>query len=93
MLPARFAPYLFSLILSGMMSFVVSGFATFKSLGALAGFTGLWLQNWPVCWAIAFPTALLAAPGARALVAVVTRPIPAPRTGRASANVVSKPPS
>lgn len=40
MLPARFAPVLFSLILSGLMSFIVTGVATWKALGFGAGFPG-----------------------------------------------------
>lgn len=37
MLPARFAPYLFSLILSAMISSVISGIATLRALGTGRG--------------------------------------------------------
>ncbi|MEM9443377.1 MAG: DUF2798 domain-containing protein, partial [Pseudomonadota bacterium] len=43
MMPQRFAPYLFGLLLSGMMSFIVSGIATFRATGMVDGFFGLWI--------------------------------------------------
>ncbi len=74
MLPARFAPYLFALILSGVMSFIVSGVVSFKALGLPPGFVGLWLNAWLFAWAVAFPSALLAGPVARKIVARLTTP-------------------
>jgi hypothetical protein len=73
MIPARYAPILFGLILSGLMSFIVSGIATFKSLGSLDGFMGLWLQAWAISWAVAFPTVLVVAPITRRIVAKLVR--------------------
>ena len=69
----RFAPFLFALLLSGLMSFFVSGIATFRAIGAVDGFLGLWIPAWLPSWAIAFPTALIAAPIVRRIVARVTR--------------------
>ena len=69
----RFAPFLFGLLLSGMMSFIVSGIATFRATGAVDGFLGLWIGAWLPSWAVAFPTVLIAAPLVRRIVAAVTR--------------------
>lgn len=73
MIPARFAPVLFGLILSGMMSCIVSGIATFRALGAGPGFLGAWMTSWAFSWAVAFPTVLIVAPVTRRIVARVTR--------------------
>ena len=73
MIPARFAPVLFGLILSGLMSLIVSGLSTFRALGLVEGFAGLWLGNWAISWAIAFPTVLVVAPLTRRIVATLTR--------------------
>ncbi len=37
---------LFLLILSGMMSFIVSGISTFKAVGLNHHFVSLWLSAW-----------------------------------------------
>jgi hypothetical protein len=72
-MPPRFAPFLFGLLLSGMMSFLVSGVATFRALGAVDGFLGFWVAAWLPSWAVAFPTVLVAAPLVRRIVAALTR--------------------
>ncbi|MDJ0994430.1 MAG: DUF2798 domain-containing protein [Dinoroseobacter sp.] len=72
MLPAKFAPYLFALILSGFMSLIVSGLVSYKALGLVDGFFGIWMEAWAFAWAVAFPSALFVAPIARKLVARVT---------------------
>jgi hypothetical protein len=69
MIPARFAPVLFGLILSGLMSLIVSGLSTFRALGLVDHFPLIWAGNWAVSWAIAFPTVLIVAPITRRIVA------------------------
>lgn len=73
MIPARFAPILFGLILSGLMSFIVSGLSTYRALGFVEGFVHIWTGNWAVSWAIAFPTVLVVAPITRKIVAKLVR--------------------
>ncbi len=73
MIPARFAPMLFGLILSGLMSFVVSGIATLRAVGMGAGFADVWVNAWLTAWLFAFPIVLFAAPLTRRLVARMTR--------------------
>lgn len=74
MIPARFEPIVFSLLLSGMMSCIVSGIATFNSVGFPAGFVGLWMSAWVYSWIIAFPSVLVVAPIVRRLTAKLVQP-------------------
>jgi Protein of unknown function (DUF2798) len=73
MIPARFAPILFGLILSGLMSCIVSGLATARALGLQDAFLGHWIGSWIVSWAVAFPTVLIVAPVTRRIVGALTR--------------------
>jgi Protein of unknown function (DUF2798) len=73
MIPARYAQVLFGFILSGLMSLIVSGLSTLRALGWVDGFASLWLGNWLVSWAIAFPTVLVVAPLTRRIVARLVR--------------------
>lgn len=68
MLPARFAPALFGLILSALMSLVVSGISTFWASGPGANFLEVWMSAWLMAWLIAFPLVLLVAPITRRIV-------------------------
>lgn len=72
MIPARFAHIAFGFILSGMMSFLVSGISTFLAIGMVPGFVAQWLGGWLPSWAVAFPIVLIVAPLARRLVAALT---------------------
>ena len=68
MFPRKFAPVLFGLILSGLMSFIVSGMATVRAAGLVPDFPGLWIGAWLTAWLIAFPIVLLVAPLTRRFV-------------------------
>ncbi len=67
-LPATWAPALFGLLLSGLMSLLVSGIATFRAVGMSQGFAGLWVAAWLSAWLVAFPVVLVVAPWARHVV-------------------------
>lgn len=71
MIPARYGPMLFSFILSGVMSLLVSGISTFRTLQAPQDFVSLWTGAWLTGWVFAFPAVMLAAPLARKAVALV----------------------
>ncbi|OAN72928.1 hypothetical protein A8B82_19865 [Sulfitobacter sp. EhC04] len=73
MIPPRYAPILFGLILSGLMSCMVSGIATLRATGLGEGVLTLWMGAWIASWAIAFPAVLLVAPLTRRLVAKLVR--------------------
>jgi hypothetical protein len=64
-IPKKYAPMLFGLILSGLMSLLVSGISTFRALGLAPGFVHLWTGAWLTAWLFAFPVVLLVAPVAR----------------------------
>ena len=69
----RFAPVLFGLLLSGLMSLIVSGVSTVRVLGMADGVFGAGMANWASSWAIAFPTVLVVAPFVRRMVARLTK--------------------
>ena len=70
MIPARYGPVLFSFILSGVMSLLVSGISTFRAVPVVdQSFVGLWVGAWLTGWLFAFPAVMLAAPLARKVVA------------------------
>lgn len=74
MIPARYAPLLFSFILSGCMSLLVSGISTWRTLPPYQGFVGLWMSAWLTGWLFALPAVMLAAPLASRVVARLTQP-------------------
>ncbi|MCV6585442.1 MAG: DUF2798 domain-containing protein [Marinibacterium sp.] len=76
MFPSRFANPLFGLILSGCMSFIVSGLATWRAIGFAPNFLGDWLSAWSFSWPVAFAIVLVLAPRVRRLVARMVRPDP-----------------
>ena len=71
MIPSKYAPLLFALILSGLMSLLVSGIATLRATGLAPQFTEIWLGAWLTAWLFAFPSVLLVSPLTRRLVGVL----------------------
>lgn len=72
MIPARFAPLLFALLLSGAMSLLLSALSSARLLGLGEPFLQSWLRSWPLAWLFAFPSVLLLAPLIRRLVQRLT---------------------
>jgi len=68
MIPKKFEPVLFGLILSAIMSALVSGIATFRAAQPGAPLLELWALSWLTAWLFAFPCVLLAAPLTRHVV-------------------------
>ncbi len=56
-----------ALILSGFMSFIMSGVISLINLGLVDNFIEVWFHAWIVSYAIAFPSILLVFPTARKL--------------------------
>jgi hypothetical protein len=71
MLPKKFAPALFGLILSGLMSLLISGISTYRAAGFGETYPGLWIGAWLTAWLVAFPLVLVVAPLARRVVALL----------------------
>jgi len=72
MIPKRYEPILFALILSGLMSLFITGVATFRTVGLITGFTDPWLKSWLTAWPMAFPATFLVAPTTRRVVRLMT---------------------
>ena len=75
MFPARFAPILFGLILSGIMSCIVSGIATLRVIGLSDVALGAWLASWSFSWPIAFCVVLVVGPFTRRIVELLVKPV------------------
>ena len=74
MIPARFAPVLFGLILSGLMSCIVTCIATVKEIGLGPETFASWMGAWSISWPVAFAVVLFVAPLTRRLVALLVKP-------------------
>ena len=74
MIPARFAPLVFSFLLSILMSCLVSGVAVLNTAGLDDGFSNLWLTAWFKSCIVAFPAISVLAPLTRRFVAKITKP-------------------
>jgi hypothetical protein len=74
MLPSKFAPALFGLILSGLMSLLVSGISTYDAVGFGERHASLWACAWLKAWMVAFPVVLVVAPLTRRAVALLVSP-------------------
>lgn len=81
--PIKYGPMLFSLILSGLMSLLESGISTYRAVGLVPGFLGLWSGAWLTAWIFAFPAVMLAAPLAQKAVRhfIARDPAPAGQSG------------
>jgi hypothetical protein len=71
-IPARFAPLLFSALLSAIMVCIVSAFVLAVSQGIHSGFVVQWFKSCVTTWPVAFPTVAIVAPWVRRIVARVT---------------------
>ncbi len=70
-LPARYAAIAQSLVISILMSCLVSGVSTVRTVGIAPDFLHLWMTSWGLSWVVAFPALLLVLPVARRLVFMV----------------------
>lgn len=72
MIPARYAPLLFALLLSGMMSFIVSGIAIMRANGIDRDLPAEWVAGWLPAWCVAFPCVMVLGPVTRRIVTRLT---------------------
>lgn len=73
MIPRKFEPVVFGLILSGLMSLIVAAMSTFVARGLEAEFVALWARSWLTGWMLAFPVVLVVGPLARRAVQVLLK--------------------
>jgi hypothetical protein len=64
-IPRRLEQIAFGLLLSGMMSFIVSGISTALAVGMSPRLPLAWISAWLPSWAVAFPAVLVVAPFVR----------------------------
>jgi len=76
MFPKKFAPAVFGLILSGLMSLLVAGISTWRAVGLGDSFAGVWISAWLTAWLVAFPVVLVVAPLVRRAVSLLVSPSP-----------------
>lgn len=69
---ARYAPILFSALLSAIMVCIVSAFVLTISQGINSSFPAQWLKSCITTWPVAFPTVAVVAPWVRRVVGRVT---------------------
>ncbi len=74
-IPKRFESVVFGLLLSGMMSFLVTGIANLMGVGVShPEFVAKWMRSWGTSWAFAFPVVLFVAPVVRKIVHRLVKP-------------------
>lgn len=71
-IPARYAPILFSALLSSIMVAIVSAFVLVTAQGFHPDLFTQWLKNCATTWPIAFPTVGVVAPWVRKMVGRMT---------------------
>jgi len=76
-LPHRYAHVVTAALLSGLMSLIVSGISTVRSIGFVPELFGRWMGNWSISWATAFVVVLFVLPLVRWIVSRVVEPPPA----------------
>ena len=71
-IPARYAPILFSALLSAIMVCIVSAFVLVTSQGIDSEFPAQWLKSCITTWPVVFPTVAIVAPWVRRVVGGMT---------------------
>lgn len=71
-IPARFAPILFSALLSAIMVSIISAFVLTTTQGLHPGLPAQWIKSFVMTWPVAFPTVAIVAPMVRKIVGRVT---------------------
>lgn len=75
-IPHRYTPVVTAFLLSGLMSCMVSGISTLRSIGLAEFVIAKWMTNWAWSWALAFPAVLIVLPVVRFLVSRIVAPPP-----------------
>lgn len=73
-MPARYAGLLTAFIVSIMMTCIVSGISTLRSIGFRADFFSVWPYAWAMSWSVAFPVFLVVGPLVARIVAALVEP-------------------
>jgi hypothetical protein len=71
-IPARFAPVLFSALLSAIMVCIVTAFVLTSTQGLHSGLPAQWARSCLTTWPVAFPTVAVVGPWVRRIVGRIT---------------------
>lgn len=71
MIARQYTPYVFSFFMSLLMSGIMSFVITLLNLGPVEGLLGIWLHAWGIAFVVAFPTIVAVTPLVRLLVNLV----------------------
>lgn len=71
-IPVRFAPVIFSALLSAVMVGIVPGFVLTTTQGIHPRLPAQWLRSCATTWSVAFPTVAFVAPRVRQTVGRIT---------------------
>ena len=71
-IPARYAPIVFSALLSSIMVAIVSAFVLVTTQGLHPGIVAQWLKSCATTWPVAFPTVAVVAPMVKRIVGRLT---------------------
>ncbi|MGB0663983.1 MAG: DUF2798 domain-containing protein [Pontibacterium sp.] len=72
MIPAKFTPYVFSLLMAFFMSSIMSFVVTTCNVGFVPELLDIWFDAWQFAIAVAIPTIFVVSPCVRKLVGVLT---------------------
>jgi hypothetical protein len=64
-LPASYLRIALPMGTTFFMTFLVSGFATWRALGVVPGMLQMWMTSWLIAWVIACPTMVVMMPRVR----------------------------
>ena len=70
-IPRKYGHFVFGVVQAGLTSAIAAGVASPSFFGTFA-FVKNWLDSWLIAWMTTVPIVLLAAPGIRRLVIVLT---------------------
>jgi len=73
MINKKYEFYIFSLLVTMFMSFVISGVLVVINLGIINNFLFIWLSAWLKAWLVAFPSVLLIIPFVRKVMVKIIR--------------------
>ena len=71
-LTSRFEPIIFSLFVSIIMTFIISGVSTHSAISFSQNFFVSWMSAWAKSWIVSFPTQLIVVPIARKVVRILS---------------------
>ncbi len=70
-LPPKYVHVVLPFVLSGIMTFIISGISTVNGVGLAPDLLQTWARAWVLSWMVSFPTLLMVLPAVRRIVGLV----------------------